>query len=109
MIFFSDTILHRYTYTSAGTGLYGESVKEYVYTDDIPCDFQNETNTEISKEYGVDLQNLYKCYIDINVTVNDTDQLRDDAGNTYHIIGNIQKYPKYHKYQKLHLVKNRKC
>ena len=108
MIYFPDTTLHRYVYSENGTGLYGEGIKEYVYADDIPCDLQNETNNEIIHEYGVDKQNLYKCFIDINVNINDTDQLRDAAGNIYYITGNIQKYPKFHKYQKVHLVKERK-
>lgn len=87
--------------------MYGETVKEYEYADDIYVDFQNENNVEIAKEYGVDPQNLYKIYAFIDTVINDTDQLRDSDGNTYHIIGNIQKYPKFHKYQKAHIVLER--
>lgn len=108
MIFFLDKTLHRYTYTQTNTGLYGETIKEYVHADDIIVDFQNENNNELAHTYGVDLQNLYKIYIDLNVEINDTDQLRDDEGNTYHIIGNIRNYSKYHKYKKANLILERR-
>lgn len=108
MIHFPDITLHRYTYTTTGKGVYGETIHGYEYCDDIIVDFQNESNVEIAKQYGVELQNLYKIYCDINVTLEDNDQLQDDNGNTYHIIGNVQKYPKFHKYQKAHIVLERK-
>ena len=107
MIHFPDTILHRYSYTENGTGVYGEHIKRYEYIDDITVDFQNENNTEIARQYGVDLQNLYKIYCDIDVSLNDNDKLHDTDGNTYHIVGNIQSYPKFHKYKKAHLVRER--
>lgn len=108
MIHFPDTTLKRYTYTNESTGIYGEHITRYEYSNDIIVDFQNESNTEIAHEYGVDLQNLYKIYVNINESLNDTDQLKDNEGNTYHIIGNIQKYPKFHKYQKAHIVLERR-
>lgn len=108
MTFFPDTVLKRYTYTEQGTGVYGESINEYVYADDILVDFQNESNIEYAHQYGVDLQNLYKIYTDISNTLEDTDQLRDDDGNMYHIIGNVQKYSHFHNYLKAHIVRDRK-
>lgn len=107
MTFFPDTVLKRYAYTHQKSGLYGETVHEYEYVGDISCDFQNESNIELAKEYGVELQNLYKIYVNINVALDDTDELRDSEGNKYHIIGNIQKYPKFHKYKKAHIVLER--
>jgi hypothetical protein len=87
--------------------VYGETVEEYVYTDDIVVDFQNESNVEIAKSYGVELQNLYTIYLDIDTTLEDNDQLRDSNGNRYHIIGQVQHYPKFHKYTKAHIVRER--
>jgi len=107
MIHFPDTTLQRYTLQTSGTGVYGETVEEYVYTDDIVVDFQNESNVEIAKTYGVELQNLYTIYLDINTPLDDTDQLRDENGNRYHIIGQVQQYPKFHRYTKAHIVRER--
>ena len=107
MIYFPNMTLHRYVLGDAGKGLYGETIHDYTYADDIRVDFQNETNQEIAHEYGVDLQNLYKLYINLSVTINDTDQLRDDNSNKYHIIGNIMKYNHFHKYQVAHIVLER--
>ena len=107
MIYYPDTLLKRYTYTDQSTGIYGETVQTYEYTDDITVDFQEESNQEIAKEYGVELQNLYKIYADITVELNDTDQLEDQQGTRYHIVGNVKHYKKFHKYQKAHLVRER--
>ncbi len=107
MIHFPDTTLQRYTLHSSGTGVYGETITEYVYTDDIQVDFQNESNVEIAKSYGVELQNLYRIYLDQSTPLSDTDQLRDNNGNRYHIIGQVQRYPKFHKYAKAHIVRER--
>lgn len=88
-------------------GVYGESIKKYVYADDVTVDFQNETNQEVARAYGVELQNLYKVYFDADVTVNDNDQFEDPNGNRYHIVGNVQKYDHFHNYQRAHLVRER--
>lgn len=106
MIHFPDTILQRYILQES-TGVYGETIQNYVATDEILVDFQNSNNQEIAKDYGVELQNLYKIYADSNVTLNDTDQLRDANGNKYHIIGQVMKYNKFHKYLKAHIVRER--
>ena len=107
MIRFPDTTLSRYSLQSSGTGVYGESVEEYVYVDDVLVDFQNESNVELAHDYGVDLQNLYKAYADIGVTLNDTDRFTDVDGVCYHIVGNIRRYSKFHGYQKINLVRER--
>jgi len=107
MIYFPDTVLTRYTYTHEGKGVYGETVNSYEPAGDVLVDFQNETNVEIAQAYGVDLQNLYKAYVDINISLTDNDKFKDDKGNFYHVLGQIKKYPKFHKYQKLHLVRER--
>jgi len=101
--FFPDTVLHRYSYNEDGTGVYGEKVGSYTYTDDITVDFQNESNAQVAHEYGVELSDLYKIYLDINTTLCESDELHDDNDNIYTIVGGIQRYPKFHKYQKAHL------
>ncbi len=105
--YFMDTVLKRYTYTDTDAGVYGEPIKKYIYADNINVDFQNENNQELAKVYGVELQNLYKIYAPLNAPLNDTDRLEDADGNTYHIIGQIQKYIKFHKYKKAHIIRNR--
>ena len=111
MTFFPDKTLQRYTLSSiSGAGVYGETVQEYTYTDDIIVDFQNESNNEIAHSYGVELKDLYKIYTDLSTTLLDTDELHDTDGNIYTIIGGVQRYPKFHKYQKAHIVRRRdKC
>ena len=107
MIHFPNKTLHRYTYTLETNDIYGTKTRDYQYADDITIDFQNESNQEIAHAYGVDLQNLYKIYAETETQLNDTDQLRDDEGNKYHIIGNIQVYDHFHNYKKAHLVRER--
>lgn len=107
MIYFPDTVMQRYTLTTSGKGVYGETRQTYVYSDDIMVDFQNENNNEVAKAYGVELQNLYKIYTDINTPLEDTDHLVLN-GDVYHIIGNIKRYTKFHKYQKAHLKLERR-
>lgn len=106
--FFPDKTLHRYTLTQNSTGVYGETIQEPVYTDDILVDFQNESNNEVAKQYGCELSDLYRIYTDITTTLNPSDQLRDDKGNKYTIIGGVQEYPKFHKYKKAHLILERR-
>ncbi len=107
MIHFPNKTLHRYTYTASSTGVYGETVYTWEYSDDIICDFQNENNAETAKQYGVEKQNLYNIHIDLDTTISKSDQLRDDNGNKYHIIGEPKVYDHFHNYQKIHLVRER--
>ena len=109
MIHFPNATLQRYSYARQdGGGIYGESIYEYTYIDDVLVDFQNEGNAEVAHSYGVELQNLYKIYADESISLNDNDKFKDAEGNMYHIIGNIQKYNHFHHYQKAHLVKERR-
>lgn len=108
MIHFPDKTLHRHGIVEvSGAGVYGETIQQYEYIDDITVDFQNETNNEIAHEYGVELADLYKIYLDIDTILEDNDKLVDDNGTEYDIIGGIKKYTKFHKYQKAHLQKRR--
>jgi hypothetical protein len=96
--------MKRYTYTTDGVGVYGEQTKDYNYSNDITVDFQNESNTEIAKQYGVEKGNLYKIYLPLDVELLDTDLLIDPDGNEYLIIGEVKRYDHYHNYIKAHLV-----
>ena len=103
MIFFPNKILKRYTYTKNGKGLYDENILSYEYIDDVQVDFQNETNSETAKDYGVELEDLYKIYFNDLTVIESTDMLEDDRGNRYHIIGGIQEYSHFLNFKKAHL------
>jgi hypothetical protein len=108
MIHFPDTTLTRYSLTNVPCGgVYGETIQQYVQVGNIRCDFQQEHNTEYAQEYGVELGDLYKIYVDGSVELLDSDILVDPSGTEYDIIGGIQSYPKFHKYLRVHLQRRR--
>lgn len=108
MIHFPNRMLRRYSLVDVGeTGVYGEPLRVYHYVDDIICDFQNENNHEIRKDYGVEKHNLYKIYLDANTELQSTDKLYDSNGHAYVIVGEIQEYTTLHKYKKVHVIKER--
>lgn len=106
--FFPDKTLHRYSQTNTGSGVYGETIKKHEYVDDILVDFQNETNNQVAHDYGIELSDLFKIYLDIDTPLVESDMLQDDKDNQYLIIGGIQEYPKFHKYKKAHLQIHRR-
>lgn len=106
-LFFPNRMMRRYTYDPGATGVYGESVKQYTYTDDIQVDFQQENNQEFAKQYGLERQNLYKIYIDLSTPLNSDDLLVDEDDKQYLIIGEIQEYTHFHNYKRVHLVRSR--
>ena len=108
MIHFPDTTLQRHVPTTSSTGVYGETTTEYAYSSDIIVDFQNESNNEVARSYGVELEDLYKIYLDINTPLGESDLLYKD-NDCYEIIGGIKEYPKFHKYKKAHLRRRRKA
>ena len=108
MIHFPNATLHRYIPTLNATGVYGEKVQSYKYSNDIICDFQNENNNEIIEKYGIEKENLYRIYIDINTTLGRYDQLEDEKGIRYHIIGEVETYNHFHNYKKVHLERIRR-
>lgn len=107
MIHFPNLTLHRYTYTKETSDVYGATTYEYEYSDDVLVDFQNESNQEIREAFGVERDNLYKIYFDKDTIINDNDELRDDEGNKYEIIGEIRKYTHFHNFQKANLTRKR--
>jgi hypothetical protein len=105
VLFFPNMTMQRYSYMQTGEpGVYGELVCEYVYQGDVTVDFQNENNSELAKQYGVERQNLYKVYTDISTTLNDNDVLVDEDGNQYQIIGAVQTFNHFHKHKRAHLI-----
>ena len=45
--------------------------------------------------------------MDVNVKLDSTDELRDDDGNIYTIIGKIMDYTHFHNYRLAHIVLDR--
>lgn len=107
MIYFPNVTLHRYTLTDETTDVYGATCYGYEYSDDVLVDFQNENNSEIREQYGVERGNLYKVYFDKNTVINDSDELRDDDGNCYEIIGEVMHYHHFLDYNKAHMIRKR--
>lgn len=108
MIHFPNLTLKRYTYTSNKTDIYGANIQDYEYADDILVDFQNENKAEVREQYGVEKDNLYKIYCDSNVTLNSSDELEDEYGNRYSIVGEVEEYNHFHNFKKAHLQRKRR-
>lgn len=108
MIFFPNMTMRRYVHENTGTGVYGESVGQYTYTEEILVDFQHENNQEFAKQYGIERQNLYKIYINHDIILEDEDVLVDEYDNQYLIVGEIQDYTHFHNYRRVHLVRSRR-
>lgn len=107
MIHFPDKTLQRYTLTHNTQDLYGADTQEYEYDSDILVDFQNETRREIREQYGVEKDNIYKIYFDKETSLNSSDELREENGTRYAILGEIMEYKHFHDYKKAYLVKKR--
>ena len=69
------------------TDAYGNPSKGYVYRENVPVDFQSGSRNDRLTEAGELLQDIYKLYLDVNVSVAPTDIFRDPEGNTYTVIG----------------------
>lgn len=108
MIHFPNKTLQRYTLTQSGEDVYGATIQEYEYADDVQVDFQNENNKELREQFGVTKENLYKIYFNKDTNINDTDQLHDTNGDVYEVIGEIREYTHFHNYKKANLVKRRR-
>ena len=66
---------------------YGNPEKAYVYRETVPADFQPSSRNDRLTEAGEILQDTYRMYLDVTVTVDPTDIFRDPSGDTYTIIG----------------------
>lgn len=87
-MYFPNTTMQIFTYTNLSeTDAYGNSKKGYVYRETVPVDFQASGRRDKLTEAGELLQDTYKIYLDVNVTVNSNDIFKDPDGNTYTVIG----------------------
>lgn len=66
---------------------YGNPEKAYVYRETVHVDLQPSSRNDRLTEAGEILQDTYRMYLDVTVTVDPTDIFRDHEGNTYTIIG----------------------
>ena len=110
-MYFPNVELDIYTYTDLPeTDAYGNSKKGYLYRETVPVDFQASSRRDKLTEAGEILQDVYKIYLDVNVTVNSNDIFRDPDGNTYTIIGTpmLNNRFKITKHKKVELQKTNK-
>lgn len=88
MVYYPNMSMDICTYTDTeSTDAYGNHIKGYVYRETVPVDFQPSSRNDRLTEAGELLQDIYKIYLDVNVTLDSTDIFRDSDGNTYTIIG----------------------
>ena len=86
--FFPNMTMEIYTYTdSKDSDAYGNPKKEYVYRETVQVDFQASSRKDTLLQSGEILQDVYKLYMDSNITINENDIFKDENGNTYTIIG----------------------
>ena len=111
MPYYPNMEMQIFTYTNlAETDAYGNSKKGYVYRETVPVDFQASSRRDKLTEAGELLQDTYKIYLDVNVTVNSNDVFRDEDGNTYTVIGTpiLNNRFKITKHKKVELQKTNK-
>ena len=89
MVFFPNEQLELWDYSETSElNSYLEPKKEYTLTDTVPCDFQVMTPSDNLKEFGEELTDTYKIYIDSKVTVQSSTILRlQGKPDTYEIMG----------------------
>ena len=66
---------------------YGNPEKAYVYRETVHVDLQPSSRNDRLTEAGEILQDTYRMYLDVTVTVDPTDIFRDHEGNTYTVTG----------------------
>ena len=88
MVYYPNMRIDICSYTDTDvTDAYGNPRKGYVYRETVPVDFQSGSRNDRLTEAGELLQDIYKLYLDVNVSVAPTDIFRDPEGNTYTVIG----------------------
>ena len=88
MVYYPNMSMDICTYTdTVEMDAYGNPRKGYVYRETVPVDFQPSSRNDRLTEAGEILQDTYRMYLDVTVTVDPTDIFRDPDGNTYTIIG----------------------
>lgn len=89
MVFFPNEQLELWDYSETSElNSYLEPKKEYTLTDTVPCDFQVMTPSDNLKEFGEELTDTYKIYIDSKVPIQSSTILRlSGKPDTYEIMG----------------------
>ena len=89
MVFFPNEQLELWDYSETSElNSYLEPKKEYTLTDTVPCDFQVMTPSDNLKEFGEELTDTYKIYIDSKVSIQSSTILRlQGKPDTYEIMG----------------------
>lgn len=89
MVFFPNEQLELWDYSETSElNSYLEPKKEYTLTDTVPCDFQVMTPSDNLKEFGEELTDTYKIYIDSKVSIQSSTILRlQGKSDTYEIMG----------------------
>lgn len=88
MVYYPNMSMDICSYTDTEqTDAYGNPRKGYVYRETVPVDFQSGSRNDRLTEAGELLQDIYKIYLDVNISVAPTDIFRDSDGNTYTVIG----------------------
>lgn len=87
----------------------GEPEDTWIRVDTVPADFQPNNNKETQHEYGKELQDTFKVYVDLNTIVSDKSIIKIvGEPKTYDVIGTPQKWNRFHKYIKIIVQEHRK-
>lgn len=110
MIFFKNTLLELFKYNEVEEyDVYGEPLKEYVYSDTVYCDMQPLSMNESIESFGEIKTDTFKIYFDENIQLLDSMVFRvKDETDTYEIIGGIEKYKTIIPHQVVTVQKQRK-
>jgi hypothetical protein len=88
MPYFPNTTLKQYSYSeSAELDEYGNPIESYVFVRDVRVDFQQASEKDRLTSAGELLQDTYRIFMDINLSVEPNDIFKDNNGDTYTIIG----------------------
>lgn len=88
MPYFPNTTLKQYNYSeSSELDDYGNPVETYVYLRDVRVDFQQASEKDRLTSAGELLQDVYRIFMDISLSVEPNDIFKDTNGDTYTIIG----------------------
>lgn len=89
----------------------GEPKSKWVLTDTVPADFQRISEDESQEEWGKDLQDTFKVYVDLNTHINNRCVVKiiDDIENrTFDVIGEPEYWNRFHMFRKIILQVQRK-
>lgn len=88
MVYFPNTTLKQYSYSESSVlDDYGNPTESYVYLRDVRVDFQQASEKDRLTSAGELLQDVYRIFMDVSLSVEPNDIFMDDEGDTYTIIG----------------------